>query len=67
LSGTAKFNHDRIVIGRSLALNFLGSDVHEFIRRFLIHVLPTGFHSIRQYTSGSTAHRCSPAGLPPPA
>jgi len=25
-------------------------DAHEFIRRFLIHVLPTGFHPIRQYT-----------------
>ena len=24
-------------------------DVHEFIRRFLIHVLPTGFHRIRHY------------------
>ena len=24
-------------------------DAHEFIRRFLIHVLPTGFHRIRQY------------------
>ena len=23
-------------------------DAHEFIRRFLIHVLPTGFHRIRQ-------------------
>ena len=26
-------------------------DAHEFIRRFLIHVLPTGFHPIRQYTN----------------
>ena len=24
-------------------------DPHEFIRRFLIHVLPTGFHRIRHY------------------
>jgi Putative transposase len=24
-------------------------DLHEFIRRFLIHVLPTGFHRIRHY------------------
>ena len=24
-------------------------DAHEFIRRFLIHVLPTGFHRIRHY------------------
>src|SRR6202021_1851938 len=31
---------------------------HEFIRRFLIHVLPTGFHRIRHYgllASGSRA------------
>jgi len=48
LSGTAKFNHDRIVTGRSLALNFLGNDAHEFIPRFLIQVLPTGFHRIRR-------------------
>jgi hypothetical protein len=25
-------------------------DVHEFIRRFLLHLLPTGFHRIRHYT-----------------
>jgi hypothetical protein len=24
-------------------------EVHEFIRRFLIHVLPKGFHRIRHY------------------
>jgi hypothetical protein len=24
-------------------------DAHEFIRRFLLHVLPTGFHRIRHY------------------
>ena len=24
-------------------------DAHEFIRRFLIHVLPNGFHRIRHY------------------
>jgi hypothetical protein len=29
---------------RTMALN-----LHEFIRRFLIHVLPTGFHRIRHY------------------
>jgi hypothetical protein len=26
-------------------------DAHEFIRRFLIHMLPTGFHRIRQNIS----------------
>ena len=34
-------------------------DTHEFIRRFLIHVLPKGQHRIRHY--GLFAHRC-PAG-----
>ena len=24
-------------------------DAHEFIRRFLLHVLPSGFHRIRHY------------------
>jgi Putative transposase len=24
-------------------------DTHEFIRRFLMHVLPAGFHRIRYY------------------
>ncbi len=24
-------------------------DIHEFIRRFLMHVLPQGFHRIRYY------------------
>jgi hypothetical protein len=24
-------------------------DTHEFIRRFLMHVLPQGFHRIRHY------------------
>ena len=24
-------------------------DTHEFIRRFLLHVLPKGFHRIRHY------------------
>ena len=27
-------------------------DADEFIRRFLIHVLPDGFHRIRQYANG---------------
>ena len=28
-------------------------DPPEFIRRFLMHVLPKGFHCIRQYTCGN--------------
>ena len=36
----------------------------EFIRRFLIHVLPTGFHRIRHYglfASGARAHNIAHA------
>ena len=51
---------------------------HEFIRRFLIHVLPKGFHRIRHYGSSPTAigrqrrplpraARCCPAALSPRA
>jgi hypothetical protein len=32
-------------------------DVHEFIRRFLIHVLPKGFHRIRHYGLFASANR----------
>lgn len=32
-------------------------EVDEFIRRFLIHVLPSGFHRIRHYGLLSNAHR----------
>jgi Putative transposase/Transposase zinc-binding domain len=46
---------------------------HEFIRRFLIHVLPGGFHRIRHYglfASGSRAHNIARArellNAPPP-
>jgi Putative transposase len=39
-------------------------DAHEFIRRFLIHVLPSGFHRIRHYglfASGVRAHNIARA------
>jgi hypothetical protein len=48
-------------------------DIDEFIRRFLLHVLPTGFHRIRHYglfASGNRAETIARArellGLPPP-
>jgi hypothetical protein len=34
---------------------------HEFIRRFLIHVLPSGFHRIRHY--GLFANGCRAANI----
>jgi hypothetical protein len=48
--------------------------VHEFIRRFLLHVLPTGFHRIRHYGLFASAKRAETIararellGLAPPA
>jgi hypothetical protein len=32
---------------------------HEFIRRFLMHVLPKGFHRIRHYTLLASGHRAA--------
>ena len=32
-------------------------DQHEFIRRFLLHVLPKGFHRIRHYGLFANANR----------
>ena len=38
---------------------------HEFIRRFLMHVLPNGFHRIRHYGLFANAnHRDSPRTAP---
>src|SRR5579864_8924883 len=39
-------------------LKVMTLDIHEFIRRFLIHVLPGGFHRIRHYgLFASGSHR----------
>ena len=44
-------------------------DANEFIRRFLIHVLPDGFHRIRHYGLFANANRANtlhwPAGSSP--
>jgi hypothetical protein len=42
-------------------------DVDEFIRRFLIHVLPDGFHRIRHYSLFANANRAANIALAPPA
>jgi hypothetical protein len=34
-------------------------DVSEFMRRFLLHVLPTGFHRIRHYGLFANTHRAT--------
>ena len=38
-------------------------DADEFIRRFLIHVLPDGFHRIRHYGLFANAHRANNLAL----
>ena len=38
-------------------------DANEFIRRFLIHVLPDGFHRIRHYGLFANANRASNIAL----
>jgi len=49
-------------------------DAHEFIRRFLLHTLPDGFHRIRHYGFLANGHRAAKLALcrtlldvPPPA
>ncbi len=39
----------RLIAADAKAVTFMALDPHEFIRRFLIHVLPSGFHRIRHY------------------
>jgi hypothetical protein len=39
-------------------------DVDEFIRRFLIHVLPDGFHRIRHYGLFANANRAGNLAYP---
>ena len=34
-------------------------DAHEFIRRFLLHTLPDGFHRIRHYGFLANGHRAN--------
>ena len=36
-------------------------DAHEFIRRFLLHTLPDGFHRIRHYGFLANGHRAAKA------
>jgi hypothetical protein len=43
--------------------NLMTLDVDEFIRRFLIHVLPDGFHRIRHYDLFANANRADNIAL----
>src|SRR3984893_16778975 len=59
---TFKYKNYRIQGPEGYTLVTLATD--EFIRRFLIHVLPTGFHRIRHYglfASGARAHNIAHA------
>ena len=38
-------------------------DAHEFIRRFLLHTLPDGFHRIRHYGFLANGHRATKLAL----
>jgi Putative transposase len=38
-------------------------DAHEFIRRFLLHTLPDGFHRIRHYGFLANGHRAEKLAL----
>ena len=38
-------------------------DAHEFIRRFLLHTLPDGFHRIRHYGFLANGHRAAKLDL----
>jgi hypothetical protein len=42
-------------------------DANEFIRRFLIHVLPDGFHRIRRYPRFSAVFKTSKFRSPSPS
>lgn len=46
--------------GKSKAMTL---DAHEFIRRFLLHTLPDGFHRIRHYGFLANGHRAARLGL----
>jgi Putative transposase/Transposase zinc-binding domain len=45
------------------ALKHMTIDVHEFIRRFLLHVLPDGFQRIRHYGFLANGHRRAKVAL----
>jgi hypothetical protein len=48
---------------QSAALKRMTLDVHEFIRRFLLHVLPGGFQRIRHYGFLANGHRKAKVAL----
>ena len=50
------YRHD----GKSKAMTL---DAHEFIRRFLLHTLPDGFHRIRHYGFLANGHRAAKLAL----
>jgi hypothetical protein len=73
----AVLGHDKLettALAVASAAASSGSTPHEFIRRFLIHVLPKGFHRIRHYglfANGNRADAIARArellSVPPPA
>ena len=56
LRATTRWRKDYRIKGRD-RLKTMTLDVAEFIRRFLLHVLPSGFHRIRHYGLFASAVR----------
>lgn len=54
---TVAFRWKDYRIKRGDRMKVMRLDIHEFIRRFLIHVLPDGFHRIRHYGLLASAAR----------
>ena len=48
-AGTVSFNYKDYRVDGAARFKTMTVAAHEFIRRFLIHVLPKGFHRIRHY------------------
>ena len=56
-AGTVAFRWKDYRIKRGDRMKVMRLDTHEFIRRFLIHILPDGFHRIRHYGLLASAAR----------
>ncbi|WP_299590342.1 IS91 family transposase [uncultured Tateyamaria sp.] len=56
-AGTVAFRWKDYRIKRGDRMKVMRIDTHEFIRRFLMHVLPDGFHRIRHYGLLASAAR----------
>src|SRR5437660_2872317 len=58
MSGNLKV-HVMLALGYGCGLRAMTLSPHEFIRRFLMHVLPKGFHRIRHYGLFANGNRAA--------